>query len=154
MSTSPNKNPLRPLNIDLPALAAGMQAALAALAALIESNNAAQAEPSARDIPNGTGDTPGEPGQTRCYQLSPGALEDEDELLRHIGADDPFDCIWRVLHRLSITVSLMERTDSLDGLPDTFIQELGEHLREYLNMLERVAGFLTEMELVHIRSIE
>ncbi|MCC8193318.1 MAG: hypothetical protein LIP28_01545 [Deltaproteobacteria bacterium] len=149
MSTLPHNLSGIPQNLDLPALAASLQAALDAIQPFVPADR----QPTPIGEPVQESSREDEAGQTRIYRVSPNALKDESEYLKQYQSEDSFNLMMQVIDRLSVTITLMEQIDMAQDLPEYFLQTLGGHIRESLDTLERIASFLSEMELVYTRTV-
>ena len=86
--------------------------------------------------------------QIRRYSISAPALEDEQNYLRQYEEENSLALMQRMLSHISVTATLMELVEHTEDLPEDFLRQLGEHIREPLNALERIWLFFEEMQPV------
>ena len=113
---------------------------------------AAEAEQGAAAAVSESGKDGEDAGETRCCRVSPAILAEERELLRCDDEDNLFDVMFRLLDRISVTVTLLEQADAGRDVPGSFLEALGVHLREPLGGLEEALGLLALMEPIDIRA--
>ena len=91
---------------------------------------------------------PTQNGETRCYYLSPGAVQHERKLLKHYGAEDFCDLLAETYMLLVGVVKIMKSTHHDVRVKGYVIASLGCFLEQASNLVLRMRNVYDRMERV------